>query len=120
MRAGTSSRPRVMYIRASYILRSALPAENRGGVSFSSFRAEEGARFVDVLSGSGYMRETAYAFFMTSSRRRCAMAKVNERFLDTGDMFPRIGLNIAGGGTLALPDYFEGEWGCVLFYRGHW
>ncbi len=48
------------------------------------------------------------------------MAKVNERFLDTGDMFPRIGLNIAGGGTLALPDYFEGEWGCVLFYRGHW
>ena len=48
------------------------------------------------------------------------MAKVNERFLDTGDMFPRIELNIAGGGTLALPDYFEGEWGCVLFYRGHW
>jgi hypothetical protein len=115
VREEASGRPRVLYIIEEHPL-----GGEPGGCFVSFFRAEEAARFVDVLSGSGYMRETAYAFIMTSSRRRCAMAKVNERFLDTGDMFPRIDLNIAGGGTLALPDYFEGEWGCVLFYRGHW
>ena len=48
------------------------------------------------------------------------MAKANEKFLDTGDMFPRIELDKVGGGKIVLPDDLLGEWGVILFYRGIW
>jgi len=48
------------------------------------------------------------------------MAKVNEKFLDTGDPFPRIEIARVGGGEIVLPDDLGGSWGVVLFYRSHW
>lgn len=41
--------------------------------------------------------------------------------LDIGDPFPRLTLDLAGGGgTLSLPDALEAGYNVVLFYRGHW
>lgn len=40
--------------------------------------------------------------------------------LNSGDMFPRIGIDLVGGGTLDLPGDFETDYNLVLFYRGHW
>lgn len=40
--------------------------------------------------------------------------------LNTGDTFPRLSLNLADGGTLALPDDLEARYNVILFYRGHW
>jgi hypothetical protein len=40
--------------------------------------------------------------------------------LNSGDDFPGISLNIAGGGTLNLPDDISTKFAIVLFYRGHW
>lgn len=36
------------------------------------------------------------------------------------DAFPSLSLNIAGGGTLTLPDDIGTPYAIVLFYRGHW
>ncbi len=40
--------------------------------------------------------------------------------LNSGDMFPRISLDLVGGGTLDLPGDLKTEYNLVLFYRGHW
>lgn len=40
--------------------------------------------------------------------------------LDIGDPFPRLTLDLAGGGTLSLPDALGAGYNVVLFYRGHW
>ena len=40
--------------------------------------------------------------------------------LGTGDVFPRIQLNSAGGNPFTLPDDIDSEYAIVLFYRGHW
>ncbi len=40
--------------------------------------------------------------------------------LASGDTFPDISLNIAGGGTVELPAYCETPYTIALFYRGHW
>lgn len=40
--------------------------------------------------------------------------------LNGGDTFPELELNIAGGGTVTLPDDIETPYALVLFYRGHW
>ncbi|MBI2177095.1 MAG: hypothetical protein HYU38_01930 [Candidatus Tectomicrobia bacterium] len=48
------------------------------------------------------------------------MAKVNTKFLDTGDMFPRLEFPRVGGGRIVLPDDLKGSWGAVLLYRSHW
>jgi peroxiredoxin len=48
------------------------------------------------------------------------MPKVNDLILDTGDLFPEIEIDKAGGGKIALPEYLKGSWGVVLFYRSHW
>ena len=41
-------------------------------------------------------------------------------FLNSGDAFPSITLNLAGGGTFSLPEDIETPMTIALFYRGHW
>ena len=48
------------------------------------------------------------------------MAKANAKFLDTGDMFPRLEFNKVGGGKIVLPDDLKGSWGVIILYRAHW
>jgi len=38
--------------------------------------------------------------------------------LNPGDPFPRLTMNVLGGGTLTVPDAFAGDFAAVLFYRG--
>ncbi|GAA1193996.1 peroxiredoxin family protein [Pseudonocardia alaniniphila] len=40
--------------------------------------------------------------------------------LKPGDKFPSLSVEVAGGGTLRLPDALSGRYGVVLFYRGSW
>jgi len=40
--------------------------------------------------------------------------------LTTGDQFPDMTLNIAGGGTINLPTDLETPKTILLFYRGFW
>jgi len=40
--------------------------------------------------------------------------------LNSGNPFPRITLNLVGGGTLELPDGLDARYKVILFYRGHW
>ncbi|MDA0789340.1 MAG: hypothetical protein O2780_07775 [Proteobacteria bacterium] len=37
-----------------------------------------------------------------------------------GDAFPRMTLNVTGGGTLTLPDDLGEAMSIVLYYRGYW
>ncbi|MDA0999052.1 MAG: hypothetical protein O2807_00870 [bacterium] len=48
------------------------------------------------------------------------MATMNERQLDTGDVFPDLAFKKLGGGTISLPGDLAGNWGVILFYRGYW
>jgi hypothetical protein len=36
------------------------------------------------------------------------------------DSFPSLTLNVAGGGSVTLPDDISTPYAIVLFYRGHW
>ena len=40
--------------------------------------------------------------------------------LGIGDQFPGITVDLAGGGTIALPGDLGPKYGVILFYRGHW
>ncbi len=40
--------------------------------------------------------------------------------LGIGATFPRLTLNLVGGGTMALPDGLASNYRVILFYRGHW
>ena len=40
--------------------------------------------------------------------------------LNTGDVFPRLTLNIVDGSLLNVPDDPEARYKVILFYRGHW
>ena len=40
--------------------------------------------------------------------------------LDTGDIFPRMTLQLVSGATLDLPDGIAARYRIILFYRGHW
>ncbi|MDH3233069.1 MAG: hypothetical protein OEQ29_06055 [Alphaproteobacteria bacterium] len=40
--------------------------------------------------------------------------------LGMGASFPKLTLNLVGGGTLDLPDALDAKYRVVLFYRGHW
>jgi hypothetical protein len=40
--------------------------------------------------------------------------------LNAGDAFPRMPLDLAGGGKLELPDGLDARYKVILFYRGHW
>lgn len=44
----------------------------------------------------------------------------NYRILDTGDLFPKLDLNLASGEAVSLPSGFGERWNILLFYRGHW
>jgi len=48
------------------------------------------------------------------------MTSSNGPRLESGSRFPRIVLQLAGGGKLTLPGDWDGHAGAVLFYRGHW
>ena len=39
--------------------------------------------------------------------------------LNTGDAFPKLTLNVVGGGTVSLP-LPDARYQMILFYRGHW
>jgi peroxiredoxin len=45
---------------------------------------------------------------------------MNPRLLHSGDAFPALSLQLAGGETLALPDALGGHYGVVLLFRGAW
>jgi peroxiredoxin len=45
---------------------------------------------------------------------------MNPRLLRTGDAFPALTLQLAGGETLDLPDALAGHYGVVLLFRGAW
>jgi hypothetical protein len=40
--------------------------------------------------------------------------------LEGGDQFPRLTAMGLDDTEVAIPDVFEGSWGIVLMYRGHW
>jgi hypothetical protein len=40
--------------------------------------------------------------------------------LNSGDAFPKLRLNLVGGGELELPDGLDAKYKVILFYRGHW
>ena len=40
--------------------------------------------------------------------------------LDSGELFPKLTLNIVDGGRLELPDGVDAKYKVILFYRGHW
>ena len=40
--------------------------------------------------------------------------------LDTGDLFPRLTLDLVNGGKLELPAGLDARYKVILFYRGHW
>ncbi len=40
--------------------------------------------------------------------------------LGIGDSFPKMALELAGGGRLELPDGLDARFKVILFYRGHW
>ena len=40
--------------------------------------------------------------------------------LGPGDLFPGMTLNLAGGGSIALPSDLKSRYSVILFYRGHW
>ncbi len=48
------------------------------------------------------------------------MPRMTDKMLDSGDVFPSIEIDKVGGGKISLPGDLAGDWGVVLFYRGHW
>ncbi|MEJ2176249.1 MAG: hypothetical protein P8Y76_15525 [bacterium] len=40
--------------------------------------------------------------------------------LNSGDIFPKLTLNLVDGSTLELPDGVDAKYKVILFYRGHW
>lgn len=48
------------------------------------------------------------------------MARVQERILDTGDVFPELEFNTTEGDKIVLPRDFGNKWNIFLIYRGYW
>ena len=40
--------------------------------------------------------------------------------LNTGDLFPKLTLDLVDGKQLVLPDGLDARYKVILFYRGHW
>lgn len=40
--------------------------------------------------------------------------------LNSGEQFPTLSLQLAGGESITLPASIESPMAVVLFYRGHW
>ncbi len=48
------------------------------------------------------------------------MARTGSTFLDSGDMFPQLELQLVSGEKLKPPDGIGEGYGVILIYRGHW
>lgn len=48
------------------------------------------------------------------------MARISARILDAGEPFPNLEMQTVNHGALKLPEGFQGGWGAILLYRGHW
>ena len=81
--------------------------------SSTSKMKEEG---IEVVAASVDTEE-----FAQKTAKECNVTvKANNKFLDTGDMFPRLEMSKIGGGKIVLPNDLLDKWGVVLFYSGHW
>lgn len=40
--------------------------------------------------------------------------------LYSGDAFPAMTLNLAGGGSFSIPSDIDSKYLIAIFYRGHW
>ena len=40
--------------------------------------------------------------------------------LNTGDIFPKLTLDLVEGTKLVVPDGMDARYRVILFYRGHW
>ena len=40
--------------------------------------------------------------------------------LNTGDIFPKLTLDLVEGTKLVVPDGMDARYKVILFYRGHW
>jgi len=48
------------------------------------------------------------------------MTQTEGRKLDSGDLFPKMELQLTDGNNLILPDTAQGQWTVLLVYRGRW
>jgi hypothetical protein len=48
------------------------------------------------------------------------MARAGSTFLDSGDMFPQLKMQLVSGEKLKLPEAIGEAYGVILLYRGHW
>jgi hypothetical protein len=48
------------------------------------------------------------------------MARMGSTYLDIGDMFPQLELQLVSGEKLKLPDGTGEGYSVILIYRGHW
>jgi peroxiredoxin len=76
---------------------------------------------VTAVPGRADLRRSAPSIgSMTVTNRTTTNRTSTNRLLGPGDAFPALSLELAGGGTLQLPDAMHGQYGVVLFYRGSW
>lgn len=40
--------------------------------------------------------------------------------IENGERFPELDARTTDGEEVRLPDFVEGDWSILLFYRGHW
>lgn len=48
------------------------------------------------------------------------MARLQEKILDTGDIFPSFEFNTTEGNQIILPRDFDSRWSVVFTLRGYW
>lgn len=48
------------------------------------------------------------------------MARIGNKILDTGDVFPNLTFNTIDGGQIQSATRLRGSWNVILFYRGFW
>ena len=48
------------------------------------------------------------------------MARIGDKILDSGDLFPKLKFKLTDGSEIETPSGFRNPWNVVLFYRGHW
>ena len=48
------------------------------------------------------------------------MARNSARILDEGDAFPDIEFHLVDGTSTRIPGDWNGSWGLLIVYRGHW
>lgn len=48
------------------------------------------------------------------------MGRERISLLENGDLFPVMVIEALEGERIVLPADLKGQWGVLLFYRGHW